>query len=143
MQITTGGGSVLQDNKDVDQEVVQTHLVTHAHGHRHSHHTHQDHLAQEIAEVINVEGHQSESEANNKIIIGHGMYQSAETLLHTQAYLHPRLHHHLRQVSEMATTRAHLSQTNSNKSKEIVFLYHLKRLLMTKNMLMNNSLQKN
>ena len=70
------------------------------------------------------------------------MHQSAETLPHTQAYLHPRLRH-LRQVSEMAATRAHLSQTISNKSKEIEVLCHREPLLTTKNILISNNLQRN
>ena len=141
----TGGDSVLQDNKDVAQEVVQTHLVilAHAHGRLPSHLIHQEHLALKIAEVINVEEHQSENQTNDKIIIDHGMHQSAETLPHTQAYLHPRLRHHLRQVSEMAATRAHLSKTISNKSKEIEVLCHREPLLTTKSILMSNNLPNN
>ena len=59
----TGGGSVLQNNKDAAREVVQTHLVipAHAHGRLPSHLIHQEHLAPEIAEVINVEVNQSEN----------------------------------------------------------------------------------
>ena len=138
----TGGGNVLQDNKDVAQEVVQTHLVIRAHGHLPNHPTHQDHPVRKIAGVINVEGHQTEKEAKDKIIIGHVTHQGAETLPHTQAYLRPRLHR-LRQVSEKVKARALLSQDISNKSKMIVVPCHQERLLATKNILMSNNQPKN